>query len=528
MKKIARHFPPGTGFSVTSSAKNKILKTTELHADFTLDPSNAPAGSCGNLGSRLRRSAMKSNSFVHLIFPGVSAFAAALVLVSCAGHQDSAPQAPVAPGTLSSGAISTTGEGSFQGPVLTANGTAQAILTLDVWTRDGQRNAQVTLSPNGATSIIPLSADNVSFSVDIPSPQFKSNVNLTGVWDGTRWSGQLKSASNATNTFSLSPGARTAAALSIGAPTGTFDGVLTYRESKGKRGLSLTLTPSTNLGDALASTLTSRVSLKGVLKYSNGEVEPLINVVWDRENSTLQANGTVQQPGGPAVIVCKMSEMTSNNKDVLACAFKSAGKNAPVATGPLSQKRTVVAPPYPTLAATPYPGPPVQPNPIPQPNPPAPTPYVPAPPAPTPAPTAAPIPAPTAIPVPVPTPGSFQKNIRNFDGTGVFASKTGKKQTRDLTLSLTLIEDPTGSAQKANVKFVIDGSRVGANFIEGTYNIATQSLSASQVMTLGVLAGADLECRGLDVSTLTYDFVCHYESYATNVSGDFHLKGVFK
>jgi|GEM_PF-4701222 len=425
----------------------------------------------------------------------VLAVAATLVLAACAGKNDGSSQAqPIAPGTVDPSTAATRGIGSFQGAIVNSDQEAQAILTLDVWQKDGATNAQLTVSPNGATQIIPLNEGDNSFSVDL------GIVTVKGTWNGSAWGGVITNG-QATNSFTLNSGVSTQAAIAVGAPTGRFDGVLVYKSSGGKRPMSLVLAASDNLADALASTLTSRVSLTGSLNAVGGSSERLTNVVWDRETSTLSADGTIMTSLGTTYLRCKLSEVNSGDKDVLQCALANSKKNSPVASGALSQKRVVVAPPYPA--------PPTQPNPVPQPTPPP-----------------APTPMPTATPIPAPTPTIIVKNERAFSGSGVFTNEKGAQQTRTLTLTVTLTADPTGADQDAVVKFIVDGSRVGAKFTEATYNSATGDLRAKEILTLGPIAGAlKLSCGGVPFATSQYDFVCHYESSVTNVTGEFRLSG---
>jgi hypothetical protein len=415
-------------------------------------------------------------------------------LVSCAAQQSDSPAAPIAPGTVEP--VGTRGIGSFQGPVQNANGETQAILTIDVWEKDGQTNAQLTLSPSGATSVIPLDAGAESFDVELPAQTFGNSVSVKGEWNGSAWVGRIASTSSgaAVNSFVLAQGASTKAAVAVGTPSGIFDGVLTYKGSGRKYSVALILDSSSDLGDALASTLVSRVSLNASFKHADGSLEKLTNVVWDREASTFTADGTTRTSYGFSAFRCKMSEMNSGDKDVLQCTYTMSESKAQVATGALSQKRAVVAPPY------------------------APTPV--------PAPTATPIPAPTAIPVPAPTPSVVTKTSRVYAGAGVFTNERGQTQTRTLTLTVTLTAEPTGADQEAVVKFIVDGSRVGAKFTDGSYNSSTGELRAKELLTLGPIAGAlKLACGGVRFADPRYDFICRYESSVTNVTGEFHLKG---
>ncbi len=445
----------------------------------------------------------------------------AVALVACAGKDSGAPSAPaVPPGTIQTSGSQPTG--SFQGPITNAAGEIEAILTLDVY----DSNAQLTLSPNGATDVLPLDSTGRSFNSTL------GNVIVEGTWNGSSWVGQVTNGSQ-TNSFTLNAGASSYAALSVGAPTGSFDGVLTYKESKGKRPVSLVLTASTSLADALASTLTDKVVLGGSLVDNRGAKETLTNVIWDRETSTLSADGTIITSLGITTLRCQMSEVNSNDKDVLQCALSQSKQNSPVASGPLSQKRAVVAPPYaPVRAPAPtkakpnqVPTPAPQPGPAPTPAPPAPTPI----PTPVPAPPATPVPTATPIATPLPTPVVFNKSELVHSGGGVFTNDKGTKQNRTLTLTITLKSNPTGGDQEAVVKFIIDGSRVGAKFTDAVFNSATGELRASQMLTLGPIAGAlKLKCAGVSFSASPYDYYCHYESSVTNVVGEFHMQGVAK
>lgn len=242
--------------------------------------------------------------------------------------------------------------------------------------------------------------------------------------------------------------------------------------------------------------------------------ENLTNVIWDRETSTLSADGTIITSLGTARLRCKMSEVNAGDKDVLQCTLWNSKRNAPIATGALSQKRVVVAPPYP-----------VKPAPAPAP---APVPSATPAPLPTATPVPAPAPAPTATPVPTPapTPIVIDKNERVYAGSGKFTNERGETQNRSLTLAVTLKSEPTGADQEAVVKFIIDGSRVGAKFTDAVYNSATGTLRASQMLTLGPIAGAlKLKCEGVSFTAPSYDYFCHYESSVTNVTGEFHMQG---
>jgi hypothetical protein len=464
--------------------------------------------------------AMKANSPAHLKFLPVLFVAMSSILAACSGKQESqSPVGPMAPGTVEPSGSGASGVGSFQGPILNASGVIQAILTLDVWSKDGQTNAQITVSPNGATSLISLNEGNQSFAVQLPAKTFgpKARVSITGAWNGSAWKGRLSNDAQSTGSFSLTPGASSQSAIGVGVPSGTFDGQLIFASSGGTRGVSLTIAPSNDLGDALASndlgdalasTLSTRVALSAYLKYSNGQRENLEHVVWDRGNSTFSADGTVPTSLGTTVVRCQLSEMNSDNRDVLHCTLTSSKTNSLVASGALSQKLVVVAPPYPVppvqakpVESTPAQANPVQSNPAPQKLP--------------------------SVPPPAPTPSIVIKNTRDFEGAGVFTGEDGQTQTRKLTLTVTLASEPTGQTQKAKVKFIIGGSRVGANFIDSTFNSGTGELVAKELLVLGALAGQlELNCGGIQFNDPHYDFMCHYESSVTNVTGEFHLKSV--
>jgi hypothetical protein len=431
---------------------------------------------------------LKAVRFV--VFIGASA-----ALVSCADNQSYAPVVPVAPGTVQPSGSSTSATGSFQGAILDGNGVAQAILTMDVWEKDGQTNAQLTVSPNGAKTLISLNAGNRSFSVILPANDSGSDttVAVSGEWTGSAWAGRLllpgdttTQAPTKTNTFSLSRGAYTNAAVAIGVPSGTFEGVLKFKTSGELRSASLTIQPTTDIGSALASTLVSRVNLSGVLKYDKTPEETLAKLVWNRETSTLAAVGSLQTSLGIASLNCRLSELNSGARDVLRCVLATSKSEMPLATGQLSQKHVVVAPPFQ--------GPTVQPNPVPQ-------------------------------PAPTRAPSMVIKNAKDFIGSAIFTSEQGQKQSRTLTLSVALSSDVTGQTQSAKVKFIIDGSRVGANFNDGTYNGSNGELHAKQLLSLGALPGLlELSCSDVKFENPQYDFVCHYESSVTNVTGEFHLK----
>lgn len=477
---------------------------------FTADRRLLRVRAVGIIGSSMNSisgsepaSNLPSASLSHFTFAVV--MTASAFLVACAGQQDSRPTLnPVAPGTVEPSGSSNLGTGSYQGPVVNSAGEAQAILTLDVWKKDNHTNARLTLSPDGVTNAIALNEDDQSFTMDFPAFSSGPNarVSITATWNGSSWVGQLVNASNTDfktkNSFSLAAGPSTVSGVAVGAPSGTFDGQLTFRSSGGTRGVSLVIASAKTLGDALAATLNSRVSLNAYLKYSNGQKEELKNVVWDREASTFSADGTVQTSAGLAVIRCKMSEMNVDNKDVLQCAMTTSKSNSPVANGPLGQRRAVVAPSYQL--------------------PPAP---------PTPAPTSAPGPVPTAVPMPGPTPSLIIKNMRAYEGTGVFTNDQGVQQTRQLTLTLTLPTELSGQVQKAKVKFIIAGSRVGAEFLDSTFNGGSGELSAKVLLTRGTLAGQlELSCGGMTFDNPRYDFMCHYESSVTNITGEFHFKAL--
>jgi hypothetical protein len=434
---------------------------------------------------------MKSNFLASALIAST-----ALVLFACAAKDGGgapatapAPAAPVPPGTMETSALKPTG--SFQGPVTNQVGEIQAILTLDA----DDSNAQLTVSPNGATEVVRLNSDLRSFDATLDS------VQISASWNGSAWVGQITNGTKS-NSFTLAAGASTLAAVSVGAPTGTFDGLLTYKSSGGKRPVSLILNASTKLADAFASTLTSQVKLSGTLISNTSSKEALKNVIWDRETSTLSADGTVVTSLGISELRCKLSEVNAGDKDVLQCALSNSKGSATVASGPLSQKRVVVAPPYP-----------VKPNPV-----------VVAPPPPVATPAATP--APAATPTPVPAPIVFNTSERVFTGSGVFTNEHGEKQNRDLSLTITLNAAPTGVDQDAVVKFIIDGSRVGAKFTDALYNSTSGDLHASQMLTLGPIAGAlKLQCAGVSFAVSRYDYYCHYESSVTNVTGEFHLQG---
>jgi hypothetical protein len=429
-------------------------------------------------------------------------------LAACAGKDSGAPAAGVVPpGTIETNGAQATG--SFQGPIVNSEGESQAILNLDVY----DSSAQLTLSPNGATEVLTLDDGGRSFSATL------GTVIVNGSWNdsASAWVGQITNGTQ-TNTFTLNAGASSLAAVAVGAPSGTFEGTLLYGSS-GKRPVSLVLVASNSLADGLASTLTPQVILSGSLVDQRMK-ENLTNVIWDRETSTLSADGTIITSLGTARLRCKMSEVNAGDKDVLQCTLWNSKRNAPIATGALSQKRVVVAPPYPVK-------PPVKPAPVPTPVPTA----TPAP-VPTPVPTATPVPAPTAtpiptpVPTPAPTPIVIDKNERVYAGSGKFTNESGETQNRSLTLTVTLKSQPTGADQEAVVKFIIDGSRVGAKFTDAVYNGAAGTLRASQMLTLGPIAGAlKLKCEGVSFTAPSYDYFCHYESSVTNVTGEFHMQG---
>ena len=405
--------------------------------------------------------------------------ATALALFACASKDGSgAPASPASPPP--SETSNAQPSGSFQGPLTNSDGETQAILTLDVQ----ENKARLTLSPSGATEMIVLGGDGRSFETNFDA------IVLTGAWNGAAWIGTVSNGAKS-NSFHLSEGASALAAVSVGAPTGTFDGILTYKTSGGKRPVSLVLAASSRLADALASTLTSKVTLTGSLIDNRGAREILTNVVWDRETSTLSADGTAITSLGTAELRCKMSEVNSNDRDVLACALSNSRGNTPVAAGTLSQKRVVLAPPAPPAQAT------------------------------------TPTPKPTPVPVETPAPIAVNKTERVFLGSGAFTTESGVIQNRNLSLTVTLKVEPTGLDQEAVVKFIIDGSRVGAKFTDAVYNSQSGDLRASQMLTLGPIAGSlKLKCAGVSLTAPQYSFSCQYESSVTNVTGEFHLAGV--
>lgn len=443
------------------------------------------------------------------IFAGTAA-----ALVSCAAKQTGSTE------TLPPFQQRTSSLGLFQGPVMSPSGTVEALLNMTIQKSADGTTAVIAM---GSASIVVPVTDGV-LAVDLPAKTYgdDARVSISAQWNGQAWVGSMSAGSLSTdatraNSFQLTTQPTDVKASAVGAPNGQYDGVLKYSSSGGTRVVSLVISQSPDIGDQLASTLTTHVALSAYLKYSNGQKESLKNVVWNRDTSTLTATGSVNTPTGLLDLSCKMSEATTDDKETLRCAETTSKSDAPVATGALSQKRAQVPP---------YPGPPTQQPPVPQPVPPVnPTPYQPPAPAPAPAPTAAPIPAPTAIPVPVPTPSfAVSKNVRNYEGTAIFTNDQGQKTTRSVTMTVTLETAPTGADQKARAKILLDKTRVSANFPQGSFNSGTGVLTATLQQIFGSLAGTlDMSCTGLSFDNPNYDFQCHYESSVTNVVGDFHF-----